>query len=104
MSVKKSVILKDSHIFVVKLNLEAGDVIPEHHSTAHVTATVISGGGIFTVEGKENALEPGVFISMLPYEKHSIKANSALEIIVHHIVLPKNETKEHSEKMCGLSS
>lgn len=101
MTVKRNIILKDPCIFVVKLTLEDGDIIPEHHANAYVTATVLSGSGVFTVEGKENFLNPGTFISMLPNEKHSIKASTNLEIIVHHITLGKNEAKKQGENLCN---
>lgn len=103
MTVKRNIILKNPCIFVVKLTLEGGDIIPEHHANVHVTAIVLSGSGIFTVEGKENFLESGTFVSILPNEKHSIKANTNLEIIVHHIALEKNEAKKQGEKLCNIS-
>lgn len=103
MAVKKEIILKENNIFVVKLSLETNDVIPEHHSKAHVTVTVIKGKGIFKIEDKEYDLEPGVFLSMLHKENHSIKALTQLELVVHHIAQPimMNEIKEDPEKLCG---
>lgn len=103
MTVKRNIILKDPCMFVVKLSLEEGDIIPEHHANARVTAIVLSGSGVFTVEGKENFLESGTFVSMSPNEKHSIKANTNLEIIVHHIALEKNEAKKQGGNLCSAS-
>lgn len=104
MSIQKNILIKDKNIFIVRLLLEAGDVIPLHSSHAYVTASVTHGQGIFTVEDKKYELTPGVFISMQPLEKHSIEAHSHLEIIVHHIMIQPNKLNDNrteTGKICG---
>ena len=103
MSIQRIILNKDKSIFVVKLKLDTGDLIPEHFSSSHVTATVTSGMGVFTIEKEAKKITKGDFLSMKPYEKHSIKAVEPLEIIVHHIALNSEKNSDVSGKICGLS-
>ncbi|WP_186645647.1 hypothetical protein [Fluviispira vulneris] len=102
MAIKRSILKNDKSIFIVKLNLDANDFIPEHSSSAIVTATVTSGLGIFNVGGIENKICNGSFIYLKPDEKHSIKAVESLEIIVHHININHKVTNE-AEHICGMT-
>lgn len=99
---KRQILKKDPQILIVKMNLEKGESIPEHHSTAYVTATTIIGKGIFTISNAQIILEPGVFIEIQPFEKHSITAHENLEIIVHHIALNQTMNSGKTQKdICG---
>lgn len=101
----RQVLKKNSQVFVVKLSLEKGEIIPEHHSSAYVTVTTISGKGVFTIGTKEILLEPGFFLEIEPFEKHSITAHENLEIIVHHIAINQtNNNDKNPEHMCGIKN
>lgn len=103
MPIKRTILKKDKNIFIVKLNLDAGEVIPEHNSSAHVTVAVISGLGVFTINNNAKAISKGDFIDMKPLDNHSISANEDLELIVHHITF-NIDSKTNSEHVCGLNN
>ncbi|KAB8029965.1 cupin domain-containing protein [Fluviispira multicolorata] len=103
MTITRTLLRKDKNIFVVKLNLQEGDFIPEHNSKAVVTAIVVSGEGEFKIEEKTVKLTSGVYLEMMPFENHSIRASKPLELVVHHILL--DEIHSHNdEKLCSMQN
>lgn len=80
---KEPISMSDS-IKVVRLRVAAGGAVPEHHSNVDVVVTVVHGNGTFTVEGSARAIRPGDVIVMQPKERHSINAESDLELVVVH--------------------
>lgn len=56
--------------------------ISEHTSTREAVVTVMSGKGIFTLEGEEIRMVPGVFIPMEPNAKHAISADEDLIFVL----------------------
>ena len=56
--------------------------LSEHTSTSEAVATVISGKGIFTLEGEEIQMVAGVFIPMEPNAKHAIKVEEDLIFVL----------------------
>jgi quercetin dioxygenase-like cupin family protein len=54
--------------------LSAGTHLPEHTAPRNVSVTVIEGRGILTLDGREVALEPGVFVYMPAHTPHSLQA------------------------------
>lgn len=71
-------------IKVVRLQVAAGGVVPEHHSNVDVVATIVRGEGDFTVEGRARAVSAGDVVVMQPKERHSIVAKTELELVVVH--------------------
>ncbi len=56
--------------------------ISEHTSTREAVVTVIKGKGVFTIEGEEIQMVPGVFIPMEPNAKHAISAKEDLLFVL----------------------
>ncbi len=56
--------------------------LSEHTSTSEAVVTVISGKGLFTLEGEEIQMVPGIFIPMEPNAKHAIKAEEDLIFVL----------------------
>ncbi len=56
--------------------------ISDHTSTKQGFVYVIEGNGIFTLEGKEIAMLPGVFIYMEENSVHSLKAKENTSFIL----------------------
>lgn len=83
-SITKQPVSVSESIKVVRLQVPAGAVVPEHHSNVDVVATVVGGKGNFIVEGRAQAIRAGDVIVMRPKERHSITAESDLEIVVVH--------------------
>lgn len=77
---------------VVRLNVNAGFGVPEHHSNVDVIVTVVRGSGDFVIEGKTRAIAQGDVIVMKPRERHSIRAASDLELVVVHARLGDGAT------------
>jgi nitric oxide dioxygenase len=64
------VLLKDNNSQYTLFCLAKGTEIEEHTSTRNAVVTVIEGQGILTLEGKDIALAPGVFVFMLANAPH----------------------------------
>ncbi|HEY9810418.1 MAG TPA: cupin domain-containing protein [Halomicronema sp.] len=62
--------------------LAAGTDISEHTSAKNATVHVLEGQGIFTLEGQEIALKPGVFIFMPAHAPHALKAQENLAFLL----------------------
>ena len=58
--------------------------ISEHTSTREAVVTVIKGKGVFTLEGEEIQMVPGVFIPMEPNAKHAINTEEDLLFVLTH--------------------
>jgi quercetin dioxygenase-like cupin family protein len=84
MAIKKDPVSTSEALKVVRLQVEAGGTIPEHHSNVDVVVTVVRGSGTFTIEGKARPIRPGDVVVMGPRERHSITADSDLELVVVH--------------------
>ena len=84
MEIKKEPISVSNDLKVVRLRVAAGGAIPTHHSNVDVVVTVVRGNGGFTVEGHTRAVGAGDVVVMRPKERHSITAESDLELVVVH--------------------
>ena len=82
--IQKEVLNASDGLKVVRLRVSAGNQVPEHHANVDVIATVVSGRGTFTVAGTPQAIGPGAVIVMPPRQRHSIAAESDLELVVVH--------------------
>lgn len=82
--IKKEPVSVSSNLKVIRLQIAAGATVPEHHSNVDVVVTIVRGKGDFTIEGRTRAVSEGDVIVMRPKERHSITAESDLELIVVH--------------------
>ncbi len=83
-SIQKELIQATDALKVVRLQIPAGGVVPEHHANVDVVVTVVRGKGTFTQGTAKRALNPGEVVIMPPKAPHSIVAESELELIVVH--------------------
>lgn len=82
--IRKEPISVSDGVKVVRLQVAAGSAVPEHHSNVDVVATVVRGAGTFTVEGHARPVRAGDVVVMRPAARHSIVADSDLELVVVH--------------------
>jgi quercetin dioxygenase-like cupin family protein len=74
--------LKDQNCQYTLFCLAAETEISEHTSTRNATVNVLAGKGILTLEGKEIALSPGVFVFMKANAPHALKAEENLAFLL----------------------
>ncbi|NJR49811.1 MAG: cupin domain-containing protein [Leptolyngbyaceae cyanobacterium CSU_1_3] len=79
--VSRQVIAKDEHTTSALVCIAAGTLIPEHSAPRTVCLTVLDGCGTLTLEGQDIALEPGVFVRMLPNVPHALQAIDNLALL-----------------------
>ena len=72
---------KDEQSNFSLLCLTAGTSLPEHTAPRHVSLTVIKGHGTFTLNGREIALQPGVFIYLPANTPHALHALENLALL-----------------------
>ncbi len=72
--VLSKVISKDENLDITLFSMAEGTEISEHTSTKKGFVYVIEGNGIFTLEGKEIKMLPGVLITMGENMVHKLKA------------------------------
>lgn len=80
---KETVAIRDG-LKVVRLVVQPGGRIPEHHSSVVVVATVVRGSGVFTVAGRPRPVNAGDVIDMAPGVHHSVQAEEELELVIVH--------------------
>ena len=80
---KETVAIRDG-LKVVRLVVQPGGRIPEHHSSVVVVVTVVRGSGVFTVAGRPRPVQAGDVIDMAPGVHHSVLAEDELELVVVH--------------------
>ena len=76
------VLLKDKNSQYSLFCLAAGTEIDEHTSTRNAVVTVVEGTGNLTLEGKDIALAPGVFVFMAANAPHAVRAKENLAFIL----------------------
>jgi nitric oxide dioxygenase len=62
--------------------LAKGSDITEHTSTREGVVTVLKGKGVFTLEGQDIPMAPGVFIFMHKNAPHSLRADEDLAFLL----------------------
>lgn len=82
--VRKGIISQRDGLKIVRLVVNAGAAVPEHHANVDVVATVVRGRGRFFIAGEPRAIAAGDVIDMAPLVQHSIEADEELEIVVVH--------------------
>ncbi|MEA5453023.1 cupin domain-containing protein [Leptolyngbya sp. CCNP1308] len=80
--VLSKVLLQDSACQYTLFCLAADTEISEHTSTRNAVVQCLEGQGVLTLEGKEIALEPGVFIVMPANAPHALKAIANLAFLL----------------------
>lgn len=68
------VIVKSEKLDATLFSMAKNTEISEHTSTKQGFVYVVEGKGIFTLEGKQIEMSPGVFIQMQKNMVHSLKA------------------------------
>ncbi len=76
------VLLKDNNSQYSLFCLAAGTEIEEHTSTRNAVITVVEGKGNLTLEGKDIALSPGVFVFMPANAPHAVQARENLAFVL----------------------
>lgn len=79
--VRRQILAKDEKRQAILVCLKAGTHLSSHSSSHDGFITVIEGQGVFTLEGQEIALEPGVFIAMPANAVHSVNAIANLAFL-----------------------
>ncbi|MGV0029424.1 cupin domain-containing protein [Phormidesmis priestleyi] len=79
--VTRKALVKDEHHSFSLVCLTAGTKIPEHTAPRNVSVTVIEGRGVFTLEGREITLQPGVFIYVPANTPHALSASESLAFL-----------------------
>lgn len=80
--VRRKTLLEDANCQYALMSLAAGTEIAEHTSPRNATVNVIEGQGMLTLEDKEIALEPGVFVFMPAATPHALKATANLTFLL----------------------
>ena len=62
--------------------LAKGTDISEHTSSREATVTILKGTGVFVLNGKKIAMEPGVFIFMPKDAPHALRADEDLAFVL----------------------
>jgi len=75
-------IIKTDKIDATLFCMARNTAISEHTSTKEGIVYVLEGQGVFTLEGEDIAMEPGVIISMKNNAVHSIKAEENTSFIL----------------------
>ena len=80
--VLSKVLVKTANCQYTLFCLASGTDISEHTSSKNAGVTVIEGKGILTLEGRDIALEPGVFVFMPANAPHALKAEENLAFLL----------------------
>lgn len=80
-----SQVLTLSNAKMMNIQLQAGEEIAEHDSEKEVVIIVRKGKVRFTVEGTETTVTQENVLHMAPYEKHSLLAETDVDICVLQI-------------------
>ncbi len=80
--VNPTIISKRDGLKVVRLQVEAGGIVPEHSANAHVVIVPIKGKGTFIINKVPQPILVGEIIEMEPNTPHSVEANTDLELMV----------------------
>jgi quercetin dioxygenase-like cupin family protein len=76
--IRSKILLEDANCRYVLMTLTAGTQVAEHASPRNATVHVIEGRGVLTLEGKDIALAPGVFVFMPANAPHAVQARENL--------------------------
>jgi len=88
----RKILVKDENRQAMLLCLKAGTHIPEHVAHHDGFMVVVEGRGILKLDGKETALEPGVFIALHANTPHDL---TALENLAMLKVVDSHDCEPH---------
>ncbi|NJM28667.1 MAG: cupin domain-containing protein [Pseudanabaena sp. RU_4_16] len=80
--IRSRILLEDANCRYTLMAISRGMYIAEHTSPRNATVHVIEGRGVLTLEGKDIALAPGVFIVMPAKARHAIQAQENLAFLL----------------------
>lgn len=80
--IRSKILLEDENCRYTLMTLTAGMYLAEHRSPRNATVHVIAGKGVLTLDGKDIALAPGVFIFMPATARHAIQAQENLAFLL----------------------
>jgi quercetin dioxygenase-like cupin family protein len=80
--IHSKILLEDENCRYTLITLTAGMCLPEHSSPRNATVHVIVGKGVLTLDGKDIALESGIFIFMPATAHHAIRAQENLAFLL----------------------
>jgi quercetin dioxygenase-like cupin family protein len=80
--IRSKILLEDDNCRYTLMALSAGMYLAEHRSPRNATVHVIAGKGVLTLDGKDIALAPGVFIFMPATACHAIQAQENLAFLL----------------------
>lgn len=95
--INSKVLLKDNNSQYSLFCLAAGTDIDEHTSTRNAVMTVIEGTGNLNLEGKDIALNPGVFVFMAANAPHAVQAKENLAftlVLSEHLPVKKGVSQQ----------
>jgi quercetin dioxygenase-like cupin family protein len=90
--INPTIMIKRDGLKVVRLQVEAGGVVPEHSANAHVVIVPIKGEGTFTMNKVPQPILIGEVIEMEPNMLHSVEAKTDLELMVIQMQLASTKT------------
>jgi quercetin dioxygenase-like cupin family protein len=79
--VSRTSLVKNEHSQFALIQLSAGTRLPEHSVPRSISLTVLDGHGVLTIEGREIALEYGVFVYISPNTPHALYATENLAFL-----------------------
>jgi len=86
-STQTSVLVKSSHLEVIRLVLPTGKEIPPHKARGEITVHCLEGKVDFTAHDKTYELTAGKMLYLLPEEVHGLKCLENASLLVT-LVLP----------------
>ena len=90
---RREIVMKDEQHHAILVCLTGGTCLCTHTSFEEGLIIVIEGQGLFILEGKEIALEPGVIIALPAHALHAVSATTNLALL--KIVDGQENWQEH---------
>lgn len=81
-AMKKSPLVRSDRVKVIRLELPAGKILPEHKAPGELTVHCLAGRIEFTTMGRTEQLTPGSLIYLPPGGLHSVEAIEASTILL----------------------
>lgn len=76
----RKIVVKDETQQAMVICLKAGLQVPEHADGYSAFMTVLRGRGVFTLDGRDIALEPGALISMPAHIPYALRTEEDLAL------------------------
>ena len=79
---RTSAVVKTDRLEVIRLIVEAGKTIPEHHVDGPITVQCLEGRAAFTSGGVRHELRPGDFVHLASGQSHSVEGLEHASLLV----------------------